>query len=305
MNIDTLRLFVNVARRLSFAAVADEYDLDPSSVSRSIAGLEGHLGLRLFNRTTRKVSLTEAGEIYLKGIVNIIEEYDQAEEQARLISQTPSGTLKLTASVAFGERVIVPLIPKFNQLYPEVKLELLFTDTNVDLISNGIDLAIRLAPILSGDLIATRLMSTQYKVVVSPDYLRKHPMIESPTDLTDHLCTVFTLSAYRREWKFRDRRDRSLAPLSVAIKAENTVSSALSIRSMVRNGAGPALLADWLISDDINNGDLIELFSDYEVTATDFDTFAWLVYPSRAYLPQKVRVMIDFLKESVQHRKLK
>lgn len=299
MNIETLRLFVDVARRLSFAAVAKEHDVDPSSISRAISGIESHLGLRLFNRTTRTVTLTEAGEIYLTRIANIVEEYDQAEEQARSTRETATGTLKLTASVAFGECVIVPLISKFNALYPDVKLELLFTDTNLELVSNGIDLAIRLAPSLAGDVIISRLMQTKYRVVASPDYLRNHTRIERPEDIKAHRCTAFALPAYRNQWKFRKKEHGQVTDESISINPGITVSSALSIRSLVKQGAGPALLADWLIHDDIKTGELIELLPNHEVTATDFDTSAWIVYPSRSYLPLKVRVMIDFLKSKL------
>ncbi|MEM7283076.1 MAG: LysR family transcriptional regulator, partial [Pseudomonadota bacterium] len=123
MNIDTLRLFVEVARKLSFAAVAQERDINPSSVSRIIAQLEEHLALRLFQRTTRTMTLTEAGEAYFRRVSVIIEELEQAEEQARLANTGPMGTLKLTASVAFGERMIAPLVSTFRQSYPDVKLE--------------------------------------------------------------------------------------------------------------------------------------------------------------------------------------
>ena len=180
MDLNALRLFVAAARELSFAAVAQERDLNPSSVSRSIAQLETQLGLRLFHRTTRTMSLTEAGELYLARVAAIIDELDAAEEQARLVSTTPTGTLRLTASVAFGERVIVPLLPDFRARYPELKLELLFTDANLDLVGEGVDLALRLGPRPGGELVATRLFDTAYRVVASPDYLAGHAPIRRP-----------------------------------------------------------------------------------------------------------------------------
>ncbi|GAB3485925.1 LysR family transcriptional regulator [Marinomonas epiphytica] len=302
MNIETLRLFVNVAHRLSFAAVAEEYGVDPSSVSRSISNLEGYLGLRLFSRTTRKVTLTEAGEIYFKRMQSILEEYDQAEEQAKSISQTPSGTLRFTASVAFGEKVIVPLVPVFNARFPEIKLELLFTDGNLDLVSSGIDLAIRLAPNLSGDMVATKLMDTQYRVVASPSYVESHPTLCKPQDLQEHSCTVFALPGYRDEWRFRSKNRQEQGGIErIQIQPRNTVSSAISILTLAINHTGPALLANWLVDEAINSGHLIDVFPDYDISATNFETSAWLVYPSRTYLPQKVRVMIDFLKENLQY----
>jgi len=301
MNIETLRLFVDAARCLSFAAVADKHDVDPSSISRAISGLESHLGVRLFHRTTRNITLTEAGEVYLAQVASIVEAYDQAEESARSIRQAPKGLLKLTASVAFGECVIAPLVPEFNARYPELQLELHFTDTNLDLVASGMDMAVRLAPKLSGDIVATKLMPTAYKVVASQQYIDQHMPINQPEDLTAHTCTVFALPQFRTEWLFRSKGSAG-GVSRVPISAMNAVSSALSIRSLVKNGSGPALLADWLVQDDLKTGRLLDLFPSHEVTATDFDTAAWIAYPSRAFLPEKVRVMIDFLKESLSER---
>ncbi|MEM6986966.1 MAG: LysR family transcriptional regulator, partial [Pseudomonadota bacterium] len=128
MNLDTLQLFIDVAQRLSFVAVAEARGVSASSVSRAIGQLEQSLGVRLFQRTTRTMSLTEAGSVYLRHVSAIVEDLAHAEEQARLVNRGPSGSLRLTASVAFGERVLVPLMAEFRVAFPDLKLELLFTD---------------------------------------------------------------------------------------------------------------------------------------------------------------------------------
>lgn len=303
MNIDALRLFAEVARKLSFAAVAEDRGVNPSSVSRTIGQLEKQLGVRLLQRTTRNMALSEAGEAYFRRLSAILDELDEAEEQARMVNAGPTGTLRMTASVAFGERVIVPLVPGFRETYPDVRLELVFTDANVDLVAEGIDLAIRLGPRLTGDVVATRLFPTTYRVVASPAYVAAASPVNEPADLAQHACTVFALSAFRSEWKFRKRTGGERNGVeSVAITSDTTVSSALSLRSIVLDGGGPALLADWLIGDDLAAGRLIDLLPGYDATATDFDTAAWLMYPSRSYLPRKVRVTIDFLREQLALR---
>ena len=300
MNTDSLKLFIDVAHRLSFAAVAADRGINPSSVSRVIGQLETRLGVRLFQRTTRTMALTEAGAAFLRRVVGAVEELDRAEEQACLVNAGPAGTLRLTASVAFGERVIAPLLPAFRSAYPDVTPHLLFTDANIDLVADGVDLAVRLGPAPVGDVVATRLFSTEYRVVASPQYLETAAPIRQPADLVEHACTVFALPAYRSEWRFRRRGGRSdRADGCVSINAGTVVSSALSLRSVVLGDAGPALLADWLIGDDIAAGRLVDVLPEYEAAATDFETAAWLLYPSRAYLPQKVRVTIDFLKARV------
>ena len=205
----------------------------------------------------------------------------------------------MTASVAFGERMIVPLIADFRAAYPEVKLELLLTDANVDLVSGGVDLAVRLGARIDADVIVTRLMRTRYRVCASPDYLSGAGPLRRPQDLASHRCVLFTLPAFRTAWTFRPAGPRGAGrgtDITVPVGGDIALSSALSLRSTVVAGAGPALLADWLIREDLDSGRLVDVFPDYDVTATEFDTAAWLLYPSRSYLPQKVRVMIDFLK---------
>ncbi len=300
MNTDSLKMFIEVAHRLSFAAVAADRGVNPSSVSRTIGQLVTHQGVRLFQRTTRTMALTEAGEAFLGRVAGAVEDLERAEEQARLTNAGPTGTLRLTASVAFGERVIAPLLPAFRSAYPDVTLHLLFTDATVDLVAEAVDLAVRLGPAPVGDVVATRLFSTEYRVVASPQYLVGAPPIRVPADLADHACTVFALPAFRSEWRFRRRGEqRARTDERVPIATGTIVSSALSLRTVVLGGGGPALLADWLIGDDIAAGRLVDVLPDHEAAATDFETAAWLLYPSRAYLPQKVRVTIDFLKDRI------
>jgi DNA-binding transcriptional LysR family regulator len=294
MDTNSLKLFVEVAKLGSFAAVARRLDLDPSSVSRTIAALEEQLGVRLFQRTTRQLTLTEAGEIYLQRIAPLLNEFDYALDEANKVSRGPSGTLRMTASVSFGQLCILPHIPEFRSLYPEVKLELLLTDAVVDLVADGIDLACRLAPKFNSELVGTRLIDTHYCVCASPDYLKLMPPLECPEDLEQHHCLVFTLPEYRSQWKFKDNNENLTL---VNIRSNISISSALALREAALLGMGPALLAHWLVDDDIAQGKLIQLLPKYQVTAEDFDTAAWLIYPSRHFLPNKTRVMIDFLKQ--------
>lgn len=300
MEIRTLELFTAVARRGSFAAVAKELGVDPSSVSRAIGDLEAELGLRLFQRTTRSMTLTEAGDFYLGRIEPLVEELSHARDAATQMSGSPRGLLRLTASVTFGQMRIVPLLPRFRARFPDIEIECLFTDANVDLVSERIDVAVRLAPVVDGDLIAAKLMDTRYRVVASPTYLAAHAPLEAPSDLQDHRVLLFNLRPYRTNWLFRDSQDREE---SVPISGDITLSPAGSLLSAALLGLGPALLPDWLVDDPIAKGDLLEVFPKHRVTATTFETAAWLVYPSRAYLPSKVRVFADFLKEHMsQHR---
>ncbi|WP_299043992.1 LysR family transcriptional regulator [uncultured Tateyamaria sp.] len=292
MDIAALRTVQLVAQHHSFAAVARVLDVDPSSVSRTVAGIEAQLGLRLFQRSTRTLTLTEAGALYLDRIGPLLDDLDLARDAAAEISTRPSGRVRLTASVAFGHDMIVPLLSDLRSALPEIALELILSDQTVDLVGGQIDLAIRLAPAPKGDLISARLCATRYRVVAAPAYVQTHGAPDTPAGLSAHQCLRMTLPEYRTEWRFRQQQAETV----VGVTGPILISNALALRAAARNGLGPALLADWMTQRDLKDGRLVDLFPDHQVTATTFDTGAWLLYPSRAYLPAKVRAVIDFLR---------
>jgi len=294
MDTRLLAIFLEVARGGGFAQAARNLDQDPSSISRAIAALEAELGARLFQRTTRKVSLTEAGSRFAARIEPVIAELEQARDDIRSDNAKPRGRLRLSASVAFGQVCVMLQIPAFLQLYPEIELELDFTDRNVDLVAEHVDLAIRLAPAVDVDVVAAKLRNTRYRVCASPEYIRSHAPLKHRRDLARHRCVCFDLPAFRSRWLFR-RNDGPVEEIAVTPRV--TVSGALALRDAALSGLGPALLADWLIDGDLRAGTLINVFPGHDITATTFDTAAWLLYPSRSFLPRKTRVMIDFLRE--------
>ncbi len=293
MDTNLLKTLARVARQGSFAAAARVENVDPSSVSRAVAAAEAQLGFRLFQRTTRTLRITEEGEIYLRRIEPLLDELDAAQEIASQSLRTVSGTLRMTASVAFAHECIVPHLHEFHALHPDISIELLPTDARLDITANGIDLAIRLATEPGGDLIATRILTTRYRVCASPDYLAGNPEITSPHDLEHHACLRFALPEFRTRWRFR----RTGAPaFDVPVSGHLIIGNALSLRRAALDGLGPVLLADWLVGRDIAEGRLVDLFPDHDCTATEFDTAAWALYPSRSFLPRKVGTMIRFLR---------
>lgn len=296
MELSVLQTFVDVVQQGSFAAVARERNVDPSSVSRAIAGLEEELGIRLLQRTTRKLSPTEAGMAYFQRIEPLVEEMQQAIDVAADISGQPKGTLRITASVSFGLKLVVPLLPNFRSMYPDLTVDLLLTDANVDLFTERIDLAIRLGLLADSTLIAQQLMKTRYFVCASPQYLQQwgHPKV--PSQIEQHNCLLFPLAGFRSRWRFKNSEREET---EVFVQGHTMISNAVALQQCAIAGMGLALLPNWLIEDDLQNGTLINVFPSYDVTATEFDTAAWLVYPSRAYVPLKVRVFIDFLKQFI------
>jgi len=293
MEIQSLKTVLLVRELGSIAAAARALDVDASSVSRTLASVERELGLRLFQRSTRTLGLTEDGERYLNRIAPQIEDLEAAREEAASKDASPRGTLRMTASVAFSQEFFVPLLPRFQDMYPDLSVELFPSDSNLDLLAEGLDLAIRLAAAPKGDLISTRLAETRYRVVAAPDYLKSVGPVGNPHDLTRLNCLRFALPNFRSAWRFRKSGEE---PFAVEVSGKTVISSAASLREAARLGMGAALLPDWLIAGDLAKGRLVNLFPDYECAAADFETAAWILYPSKTYLPRKVRVMIDFLK---------
>ncbi len=294
MDISTIKLILDVARLESLAGVARARGVDPSSVSRSLAQAEAALGVRLFQRTTRRLTLTEAGSTFVRRMAPVVDEYDRGVEDVRGSMSRIDGTIRLTTSVAYGQTCVVPLLPLLRDRFPNLKLELHLSDTNLDLVEHRVDLAIRLGPSVTGDVVCAKLRDTRYRVCASPAYLDRSPELRCPSDLEDHSSLLFSLDDYRTRWIFRDEEGRTN---EVPVHGQIVISSALGLREAALAGLGPVLLADWLIDNDIGAGRLVDLFPTYDVTATSFETAAWIVYPSRSFLPRRVRAVIDFFRE--------
>jgi DNA-binding transcriptional LysR family regulator len=299
MDLNLISAFIDVARGGSFAAAARQRASDPSTMSRMVASLETELGFRLFNRTTRRLSLTEAGEIYLSRIEPSLKELDDARDQARALNGAPAGRLRMSASVAFAQICIVPLLPLFRQAYPDIRLDLELCDARQDLVANRIDLAIRLGHRIESGLIAAKLFDTNYRIVASPAYVEREGPLVSPQDLSSRNCLLFNLPDYRSSWLVRDEKGETT---EVPVMGDLMMSSGLALKQAALDGLGPALMAEWLIDRELASGRLVDLLPGHVAAATSFDRAAWAVYPNRQHLPQKVRVTIDFLKRHLGRR---
>jgi DNA-binding transcriptional LysR family regulator len=216
MEIATLRTFVEVMQRGSFAAVARARNVDPSSVSRTIGVLEADLGVRLFNRTTRQLSPTEAALAYCAQVEPMIEQLERAALVAVDSGDTPRGTLRLTAAVTFAQVNLVPLLPEFARRYPALSFELLLTDKLLDLVEDRVDLAVRLGRPAESSLIGHRLCDMVYVAAASPDYLRRHGRPKAPAELAHHECLRYPVQGYGARWRFRQGAG---TPIEVPVRA--------------------------------------------------------------------------------------
>jgi DNA-binding transcriptional LysR family regulator len=297
MDTDHLKIFAEVVRQGSFAAAARAMDIDPSAATRAIASLERDLGLRLLQRTTRQLVLTEAGHKYHDNTCRLLNDLQQAADEARDVAGSAKGVVRVTASVTYGYAVLLPLLPLLRRTFPLLEVDLLLSDEVVDLLTERVDVALRLRQEDDTSLIGTRLAKIRYRVVATPLYLNQHGAPSSPSDLLGRDCLRCSVRDYRTDWKFRSA-DKSVQ--TIEVKGWLFVSNSLTLHRATFDHLGPALLPDWLIKSDLASGALVDLFPDYDVTPTDFDNAVWLLYASRSYIPNRVRAFVDFMKAHIR-----
>lgn len=296
MNHKHLRLVVEIARQGNFSSVAKLHDLDPSSVSRIVQSVERELGVRLFQRSVRHVSLTEAGAAYVARVAHLLEELDEAGDTIKSMESRPSGILRITASVAFGQSCLVPLIPTFVRLYPEITPELILNDANLDLVGDRIDLALRLSPRMAQDSVRVKWFDARYVLCASRPYIERHSAIVDPSDLEKHRYVLFGHPNPQSTWNIR----HAVGQTSAIIAAPAAVASnGLAQKALVLSGMGPALMPMWLAAPELALGTLVQLMSAYTLTPGEFEGAAWLLYPHRGFLPAKTRAIVSFLQENV------
>ena len=248
------------------------YAVSATGISRSPAGHPS------FQRSTRKMSLTEAGETFRSRLGPIIDDCDAARAAATAGVEEPSGLLRVTASHAFGEAVLAPLLTGLCEEYLLIDIDLVLTDDIVDVVSRQMDLGFRNGPPPSGDLIVSKLLSTERRLVASPNYLRRHDRPRRPQDLEDHVCLTTSNAPQQQTWYFR----RAFEKVEVGVCAKVRTASTISFQRCVRDGLGLSLLVDWLVDDDIRRGSLVRVIEDWTVTVGQGNTAFWIVYPSRA-----------------------
>jgi DNA-binding transcriptional LysR family regulator len=212
MDTETLSLFVEVMQRGSFADVARIRGVAPSSISRAIAGLEQELGVRLLQRSTRKLEPTEAGVKYFDRVTPLLAELESARQVATDVTEEPRGTLRVTAPVAYGQLYIVPLLPALLQRYPELNIELVLSDASQDLIKERFDVAIRLGALQDSSHIATRLRDLEFFIGASPAYIEQHGAPTTPQQISDHNCLLFPRPGFNMNWLLRDRKGKLFDP---------------------------------------------------------------------------------------------
>jgi len=294
--LTSLTVFGRVVECGGFSAAARRLNMSVTMVGNHVQSLEDRLGVRLLNRTTRKVSLTETGKYYYERSSQILAELDEADRTAGALSTTPRGTLKVYTSSAIV-RFLLPVVSEYMELYPSIALDFSIGERMVDMIEDGYDLVIRTVPPPDSSLVARKLTPWRHVLVCSPAYFESHPMPQKPAEVADHNCLQYAYYPYGEEWRFEDGAGRQE---SVKIGGNAVSNSAEMLRFLTLNGKGIFLAPSFVVFDDIAEGRLVKIMPDYR--PVEFSINA--VYPNRSHLATKVRLFIDLLAERfAEHRK--
>jgi len=290
--IRDLFVFQCVVKHSSYAKAADELSLSPSGVSRVVTRLEERLGARLVQRTTRRLSLTEAGAAFHARTCQVLSDLVDAEAEVQQAALRPRGTLRISASVVFGHLHLAPLMSELLSKFPELGYELTLANRFVDLIEEGMDLAIRIGALSDSRLIARRLCTNQRVLVASPSYLQRRGTPQSLSDLSDHDAIIFTSFAKPREWKLLGRD----GPASVSVSGRLATDNIDALTSAAKQGLGITVGATLAVGPALLSGELVRVLPEYEFEPTGI----FAVYPSARQLSTKVRAVVDFLVENFQ-----
>jgi len=288
--LTALKVFRRAAELGSFAAASRDLRLSPAAVSKNIGELEAHVGARLFHRTTRRMSLTEAGSVYYERVRGVLDDLADADRTLGSMQDSPRGRLRVSAPMTLTQTSLSPALPGFLERYPELALDLHLDDRRVNIVEEGFDLALRGSDRLQdSSLVARRLTTLTHVLCASPSYFDRYGEPTSPKDLTAHRCVQFSLSDHANTWTFKKGKRTTEVPVDGPYK----VTSSIAVRDALRAGYGISLIPKRYVIEDLRVG---RLRTALDAWSCD-ETRIYAVYPSRRYLVSKVRVFLDFLIE--------
>lgn len=292
MNINAIPIFISVIENGSFSHAAQKLGITKSAVSKRISQLEQNLGVKLLNRSTRKLSMTEAGERYFEHALNALQHASLAEDSATELQNTPKGTLNISTPMSFGHLHIAPIIPLFLKKYPEIMIKMDMSDTWSDIIAEGYDIAIRGASTLKDTtLIARKIAPLKSVLCASPEYIKLYGEPGQPADLIDHNCVLYSYSDVVNEWQFIKNDETE----TVRVKGNYQVNNSEALNTALCGGVGIGRLPTFVANENIKAGKLLPLLTDYDMAQKT----AYAIFTEKTFMPQKIRVFIDFLIEQI------
>lgn len=283
-----LAAFVRTAQTQSFVAAGRLLGLSASAVGKSVARLEQRLGVRLFQRSTRRIRLTDEGTRFYERCRHILDDIDQAEAMLSHATEAPRGRLRVSV-ITVGYRFLMPILPEFMQRYPEVELDLDFDDRMVDVIDDGLDAVIRSGDLPDSRLMARRLGSFRAMLCASPDYLQRHGAPQHPRELERHACLQFRnhTSGKLQKWMMRTDPGEAEPHLPTTMICNNIEA----MLTATVNGLGIAYMPNFLVRDAIASGSVVPVLDHYMIQHGQF----WVLWPSNRQMPPKLRVFVDFI----------
>ncbi len=287
VNWEGVSEFVAVAETESFTGAAHRLGISTAQVSRQIGALEARLKVKLFYRTTRKVSITDTGQIYYNHCRQVLDGLAEAERAITDLHQTPTGRLNLTAPVTFGESKIAPLVNDFVAQYPALEVTLTLTNQMLDLVAESYDLAIRLGQLEDSTMMAKRLASRTHYVCASPDYLAAHGVPSTLSELDQHNCLQGTIDY----WRFQERAKTR----HIRVKGNLRCNSGWSLVDAALKGIGIIQLPDYYVSTQLETGQLVPILDSFRAP----DDGIWAIYPHNRHLSPKVRLLLEHLSQGL------
>ncbi|CAM2857802.1 LysR family transcriptional regulator [Vibrio rarus] len=289
-DIKNLMLFVRIAESGRIGKAGESLGLSTTNASQRIQQLESSLNVKLLHRSTRVVSLTHEGEVFLEHARRILNDIEQAKNAFRHDNEQVQGKIKLTVSASYGRIYIVPFLPEFLQRHPNLQVEIDFTDRNVDIVEKGYDLAFRMGSLPSNSLLARRIADNPSVIVASPQYLNTHGIPKTPEDLIDHACIPF---ADQDHWQFRHTSGNRY---SIPVKGALTLNWGDAISDMVEANMGIGLASLWHVAPSIKMGKAVPILQEYEVYPR---TNIWAVRPGGRVTPGRVKVFLDYIEQVI------
>ena len=285
--LEQLSAFVEVARRQSFAQAARQLERHVSAVSRAVAALEGRLGVRLLQRTTRRVALSEAGRDYFKRCEALLAEFEGADAEVRDRGASLRGTLRVSAATGSGQTLIAPIVPQFLAAHPRLTLDLQLSNRYVDLVEEGYDLALRVGALADSRLVVRSLAPSRRIPVASPAYLESRGAPRTPRELGAHACLVLDIGAHPQRWELVRGRARAALEVGGPLRSNN----ALALLAACQGGLGIALLPEFVVAAEVRSERLRRVLPGW----ASAEAAIYAVYPSARFIPAKVRAFVDFL----------
>ncbi|MCX7080216.1 MAG: LysR family transcriptional regulator [Pseudomonas sp.] len=289
-NLNGLLAFVRAAQMRSFVAAGERLGISASAVGKSVARLEEKLGVRLLNRSTRRISLTDEGTLFFERCQRIVSEVEDAEAELARITDKPRGKLRVSLP-AIGYRMLLPILPEFAERYPDIELDLDFNDRLIDVIAEGVDAVIRSGELMDSQLKSRTLGPFRFVLISAPHYFARHGTPTTPRELEQHACLRYKFpgTAQLQEWKLRSKADEPPLLLRSALTSNNLEALIFA----ATQGLGIAFIPDFVVRDALADGTLVSVLDDYQ---TDSGKFS-VLWPSSRHLLPKLRVFVDFLAE--------